>query len=843
VEEEFIKFGDTIFEELNQYVGDEVDEAKARIKQEEARIKQEKAIQQAIDLNSYRLDAWITSLATRRLEEQRKITPTGIYFGAYGVVEHLRRDVDAQVSGSEGKYEDKSTIHDGGIIHCPTPAQSMTATIFKNSFMSNQGESEDANPYTLNLTSDRLQHAQKLMQGMREDQEIEALLGYQLERYLHDDLKDELIYTLREHFAFDVEVNQSDENAEKVGFKRLSVINGLALFRAFKAIEDLPALTQQIEEIKAKITNVRTPKKEREILQKKVDQLLKEEKETKALEDTTKAYHTKVEPYIKKLENLLDGNLDTLFFEAGYQLFNGNISQSAAAMDAAKGKLAPPVPEAIKTRIPGKGINHELVLLFPEPDDTDKIKAALEPRIEAWLAEQLGDLENMVCEVELYDKETNIEAADPIYTKYVSFAQLGLSLSDLMYLSDQSLSDGSSELELLIWKQVKVDDEIEGIPITDLKYLITPNARTDERPLSDVLEVLQYALQVLGKSGNIKADSLLMEGIDENAAIASFIKELKAIKERVFESKEVLKGLKGQPDKNKKELAQFNLAAAKYAFLTDTLVNQENFTAEVTAMLSLVEGLLTDFEAIIEKLNLENYTTLFDLLAQASKALMGPAFIVLQPSIIGAAQKNQLSASQQTTFIGGDTKWGQRRIQTWVQGVAQVQQEVEVFEDWQMVKKAWKGKENNTYKIIQNYDENAWTALSEAEMSDKSLSVGYANGSKSLVVYGDISGATETKVVYGLSVVSFPEHIPDKEVTTGLSFHYNAPNNEPPQALLLAVSPNTGDNTNWQAIDLAEIIADTIDLAKIRMIDPELVKEKYYPILPMTNWFHIPTVN
>ena len=43
-----------------------------------------------LDLCSHRLDAWITSFATKRLAEMRKASPTGVLFGGYGWVMNLK---------------------------------------------------------------------------------------------------------------------------------------------------------------------------------------------------------------------------------------------------------------------------------------------------------------------------------------------------------------------------------------------------------------------------------------------------------------------------------------------------------------------------------------------------------------------------------------------------------------------------------------------------------------------------------------------------------------------------------------------------------------------------------
>jgi len=44
------------------------------------------AFRTTLDLAANRLDAWITSLATRRLDAMRDAAPQGLHLGAFGVV-------------------------------------------------------------------------------------------------------------------------------------------------------------------------------------------------------------------------------------------------------------------------------------------------------------------------------------------------------------------------------------------------------------------------------------------------------------------------------------------------------------------------------------------------------------------------------------------------------------------------------------------------------------------------------------------------------------------------------------------------------------------------------------
>jgi hypothetical protein len=71
----------------------------------------------------------------------------------------------------------------------------------------------------------------------------------------------------------------------------------------------------------------------------------------------------------------------------------------------------------------------------------------------------------------------------------------------------------------------------------------------------------------------------------------------------------------------------------------------------------------------------------------------------------------------------------------------------------------------------------------------------------------------------GLLVDEWVEVIPGEEETTGLVFHFDAPGTQPPQALLLAVPPD--ESRPWDLADLADAVLDTLELARLRAVDPD----------------------
>ena len=78
----------------------------------------------------------------------------------------------------------------------------------------------------------------------------------------------------------------------------------------------------------------------------------------------------------------------------------------------------------------------------------------------------------------------------------------------------------------------------------------------------------------------------------------------------------------------------------------------------------------------------------------------------------------------------------------------------------------------------------------------------------------------------GLLVDEWNEVIPNRIETTGVAVHYNQPNTEPPQCVLLAVSPTIKGHWEWD--DLVETLIDTFDRAKRRAVEPDFLRTTPY---------------
>jgi hypothetical protein len=85
----------------------------------------------------------------------------------------------------------------------------------------------------------------------------------------------------------------------------------------------------------------------------------------------------------------------------------------------------------------------------------------------------------------------------------------------------------------------------------------------------------------------------------------------------------------------------------------------------------------------------------------------------------------------------------------------------------------------------------------------------------------------------GLLVDEWTEVVPGDVETTGLVFHHDSPDCQPPQAMLLVVPPEPVPGWRWE--DVVDSLHETLDLARFRAIEPvRLDDTPYATFLPAT---------
>ena len=136
-----------------------------------------------LDLVSYRLDAWICSIANQRLENMREIKEKGLYAGAFGWIENLMPRAETQAS-------------EGGYIQAPSYAHAAASAVLRNGYLIHANDREKKDLLKINLNSERTKDALELISGIQ-NTPLPELLGYKLERSLQDANIDYLILLTR----------------------------------------------------------------------------------------------------------------------------------------------------------------------------------------------------------------------------------------------------------------------------------------------------------------------------------------------------------------------------------------------------------------------------------------------------------------------------------------------------------------------------------------------------------------------------------------------------------------------------------------------------------------------
>jgi hypothetical protein len=346
---------------------------------------------ETLDACSHRIDAWVTSLVTSRLAALRGATPGGTWLGCYGWVEDLRADPAGDrvdVTLPDGTTA-KAQRDDAGFVTAPSMTHAATAAVLRSAYLARSGAAQE--PYTVDLSSQRVRRALALLDAVRDEQPLGSVLGAAFERGLHEGHPgielDRFIDPLRRLYpAVAGKTEATGEPSDAVAAR--SIVDGLALLQ-----RGIPWGTGEL-----------TPSTQE---------------------------RAAVESELAALAESVDAVSDLLLAESVFQVVKGSPSGAAATLDTLATGRRPPEPEVVAAPRGGTVLHQRIAVLFgagalppawagvpPTP------RAAAAPEVNAWLATLIGDPSQMEC-----------AAPTP-----VTLAQLGLHPIDLLQLSSSDLN-------------------------------------------------------------------------------------------------------------------------------------------------------------------------------------------------------------------------------------------------------------------------------------------------------------------------------------------------------------------------------------------------------------------
>jgi hypothetical protein len=911
---------------------------------------------EVLDCLSYRLDAWISSLAYLRLREinengvklseepppefknrlqnvvkklrlknrlhydraSRTLAFNGTmtryqrkklveYFPAYKLVVERLYEVSQEASPGIGVYGwlEKPSAEglmeeSKGYLQAPSMDQAITGAILRSAALSDKNDKDS--PFQINLSSERVKMAIWFVQGLQSGYTSAELLGYQVERKLHDKGLDKYLLDLRKTYPL------SNQEGTEI-FKNSRVIDGEKFLTGGKDKKAIKRKDRKaIEEIRSEVRHIR------------------------------------------------DAVADLSVAETLYQTVRGNSARTAAWLEAVEGKAIPPEPEVMKT--PRTGHPQTQRVLYPLSINLDNIdfselsnpRIIAEPFIAEFCEEQLNDFDNLVFKATISLREGGNGSSS--YSVIVSLKD------DLEMAPIDLIVGGTAELEKktrmwtwckLIQDRLAVEDfenqdlmqKLIGqrIILKDEKHYFYFNdyiknkdqlkEELDQTNISDEETEKVVAIwrkiqnwkflghEFLSKPTITELDSRTTINFDntyyENEAtkLESHIKKaehlhlfLKSVQplsvgdivetadmglEKIIQQKtDICNHLNKRFIALRKTLGKdFKVLEDIRNSLNNNTSNKQNNIALQNQLLNIcrygLPDVLTFIPIITSEKDKKEVIEVADLLLKKMEAVKAELDKGIKPELVINAVKAKIKIDDDGKIkkLMDDNKW--EEIEDGNVKVLAIDKLIKetivmlkkrtagdamfVFQPFSLEEKlSISGTEANhkdmtivmtedyskvrknieslmkkilpeRMKVISNIgiQKSKEEAITQAELpegvsvddvcpedvikpvdwSQSSVDLHYVIPQEGLTVPGQ-------KLRVGFKVDEWTDFIPNTKETTGLAFQYKTPQAEAPQAILLAVPPSPEPGV-WHDGELVDIIADTIDLMRIRSVSSEKV--------------------
>ncbi|WP_433936892.1 hypothetical protein AB3662_19735 [Sorangium cellulosum] len=401
----------------------------------------ERAFAEHIDCCSYRFDAWMLGLVHHRLsrmrfpdEKEGKEARRGIHLGAYGWLEDVRPEgkklepvaLPGELDGIFNKNPAEAPLMrdptNGGHVLTPSLNHAVTAAVLRNGYLSN-ATPESPSSLAVNLSSGRVRRALSFLEGLRGGQSLGALLGYQLERGLHDRHAvaevDAFIAALRKEFPLranriqPTRVDDADVAVERIEAR--NVVDGLRLLEHVRATG---AASYPFG---------------------------------RPLPPASPAQASAIDAEVQGLLDIHDAIADLGLAESVHQAVQGNFDRAAGTLDTFAKGSTPQEPDILRTPRTGRVLTHRvgLHLKVGVPSTASPVdgvamtpRAKAEPAVNDWLAAVLPAPDAVACEVRLHDPASAATVA-----RVVTQRDLGLQPIDLLHVLRLEDRQAMSELD------------------------------------------------------------------------------------------------------------------------------------------------------------------------------------------------------------------------------------------------------------------------------------------------------------------------------------------------------------------------------------------------------------
>ena len=353
----------------------------------------ERLMRESLGLALYRLDAWTTAIAAKRLAERRQKSPAGLQIGGFGWLLDLVPSDDPVSQG---------------FIHTPSMNHAATAAVLRSGW-SAYGTEDRESPLSVDLSSRRVRGAQWVLDAVRNGQDLAGQLGARFERFLHDAFVDEWIETVR-LLALEA---RGDSRPPA------STVDGLLVARSGANVDLSTQETSFRDSLLAATAPVAEP-----------------------VED---AKRIAVRDAWQRVTDDLDAVADLTMAQAVHSLTQGN-DDAASAVLAVTGGGDGSVPriDVAGTQRAAQLITYRLIAMWDATDTVpaqDRPLAAAEPRLSGWVRSVLPAPAQILAGYQVLGADGTIRAAGEL-----TIADLGLSVWEAALLASTAATQERSRL-------------------------------------------------------------------------------------------------------------------------------------------------------------------------------------------------------------------------------------------------------------------------------------------------------------------------------------------------------------------------------------------------------------
>lgn len=726
-----------------------------------------------------------------------------------------------------------------GYIHAPSINHATTAAVLRagyESHLDNPGSPDDA--MAVNLSSARVRRSLFYLEGLKNGQELGALLGYQFERGLHDKNLNLDRFILDFRFKFPLVAGRVTNGAGSSiqTAESYNVVNGMALITA----STTTAFPYGV-----------------------------------SLSGITSTQSAAILAEVEKLHDALDGINDLLLAESMYQVVQGNHPRAASSLNALAGKGIPTDPQVIQTPRSFHIMTHRTGIQFDLTPGgharwttNGTPRSIAEPALNRWLESVLPAASEIAFNYGYRFVDVDGELG-PLFGGTATAANLGIEPIDLYALLSQPAAqgDGIELVQRIAWY---VQDTV--LNAANVQVEIAFEDRTGltatQVTLSELHPLMVELKTTVGDSRAINAkDLLLASGAEATiAANPGAGVDIAAVAARLADAKGATmsngqRGLGGLlldlgSEADALEAILNTLTGiADFGPLSDALLQAGAFGATnavpvvtgssllttATTMIAQARRILTELQVrntdATAQLAIANNTTVqvdvrVNALLKAAQAMYGRSFRIFPEYL--PYDTSQFNAA--LTYPDFLAYCGPEAVDEWLQGLSPVRKRVHGWHTVGLLSQALRGNDGLLdLTVVQlpllpldggGSPEVRWLGV---EFPD-----GYAIPDEVLSMVFQLPTAfAPMGLQAGILIDEWTEEIPEKMAHTGIAVHYNNPDSEPAQTCLLAISPNETGYWSWD--DLMDTIVETFDWAKKRAVDPDLLNTTMFSqVLPAT---------